>query len=140
MVAQHRFKHIENGDMKSLCKITLVLFVLPLCACYKQQETKEHAIAQCGGDPDTGKFAIQQYGCGSCHTIPGIPGANGMVGPSLEKVAMRTYIAGVLPNNGTNIIRWILDPPSIDDKTAMPNVHVSPEDARNIATYLYTLK
>jgi cytochrome c1 len=126
--------------MKRFCQLTLLLLFVPLCACYKQRETKEHAIAQCGGDPRAGKAAIQQYGCGSCHTIPGIHGADGLVGPSLEKIALRNYIGGVLPNNGTNIIRWILDPPSIDDKTAMPNVHVSPDDARNIATYLYTLK
>jgi len=117
----------------------LVVLVIALCSC-KQQETKQRAIAQAGGDPDAGKAAIQQYGCGSCHTIPGVHGADGLVGPSLEKVASRNYIGGVLPNNGTNIVRWILDPPSIDDKTAMPNVHVSTNDARNIATYLYTLK
>jgi cytochrome c len=117
----------------------LILFVLALCSC-KQHEITQRAIAQTGGDPGSGKSAIQQYGCGSCHTIPGIYGADGLVGPSLEKVAMRTYIGGVLANNGTNLIRWILDPPSIDNKTAMPNNHVTTNDAHNIAAYLYTLQ
>lgn len=125
--------------MKPFCKLSLLVFVTVLCAC-KQQETRERAIAQCGGDPTAGQAAIQQYGCGSCHTIPGIRGADGLVGPSLKQVASRNYLGGVLQNNGTNLIRWIQDPPSIDDKTAMPNVHVTANDATNIATYLYTLK
>jgi cytochrome c len=117
----------------------LILALLALCSC-KQQEIKQRAMALAGGDPDRGKEAIEHYGCASCHTIPGIPGADGLVGPSLEKVASRNYIGGVLPNNGTNIVRWILNPPAIDEKTAMPNIHVTTNDAHDIATYLYTLK
>jgi cytochrome c551/c552 len=113
--------------------------LVSLCSC-KQQQTRQLAIAQCGGDPQAGQLAIQQYGCGSCHTIPGIPGANALVGPSLQQIASRNFIGGVLQNNGTNLIRWIQDAPSVDDKTAMPNVHVTPTDATNIATYLYTLQ
>src|SRR5262245_26038287 len=50
------------------------------------------------------------YGCGSCHTIPGIQGAHALVGPSLAQVASRMYIAGVLPNTPTNILRWLQNP------------------------------
>src|SRR5579859_839272 len=45
-----------------------------------------------GGDPAVGAQLIQQKGCGTCHTIPGIPGANGAVGPNLAGVASRTSI------------------------------------------------
>jgi len=38
------------------------------------------------------------------------------------------------------MIRWLQDPPAVDAKTAMPNLHVSEADARDIATYLYTLQ
>jgi cytochrome c2 len=93
-----------------------------------------------GGDAARGKELIRSYGCGSCHTIPRVPGAESIVGPNLQGIATRAYIAGVVPNTPDNMIRWIVDPPSVDDKTAMPNLHVSAVQARDIAAYLYTLQ
>jgi cytochrome c1 len=87
-----------------------------------------------------GKTAIQQYGCPACHTIPGIPGARGLVGPSLERVASRVYLAGVLENTPGNMVRWIQDPRSVDRLTAMPVLGVTEQDAKNITGYLYTLR
>jgi cytochrome c1 len=55
-------------------------------------------------------------------------------------MAARTYIAGVVSNTPDNMIRWIQNPPGIDEKTAMPNLGVTEQDARDIASYLYTLK
>jgi Cytochrome c2 len=93
-----------------------------------------------GGDGEKGKVAIQAYGCGACHTIPGVTGANSRVGPNLSGIAERSYIAGVLTNSPDNLIRWIENPQAVDEKTLMPNLHVSQRDARNIAAYLYTLR
>ena len=93
-----------------------------------------------GGDPARGKELIRAYGCGSCHTIPRVPGAESIVGPNLQGIGRRAYIAGVLPNTPENMMRWIIDPPGVDDKTAMPNLHVSAREARDIAAYLYTLQ
>jgi cytochrome c len=92
------------------------------------------------GDPDRGKIAIRAYGCHTCHTIPGVRGANAVVGPSLEKIAIRTYIAGHLPNTPENLIRWIQHPGQLRRPTAMPDIGVSDDDARDIAAYLYTLR
>src|SRR5919112_1421159 len=36
-----------------------------------------------GGNPNLGAQAIRDYGCGTCHIIAGIPGANSQVGPPL---------------------------------------------------------
>jgi len=93
-----------------------------------------------GGDAARGADLIRSYGCGSCHTIRRVPGAESSVGPSLAGEAARAYIAGVTPNTPENMIRWIMDPPAIDDKTAMPNLHVNATDARDIAAYIYTLQ
>lgn len=93
-----------------------------------------------GGDAARGKELIRKYGCGSCHTIPRVPGAESTVGPSLMGEATHAYIAGVMPNQPENMIRWIMDPPGVDEKTAMPNLNVSAVDARDIAAYLYTLQ
>jgi cytochrome c len=93
-----------------------------------------------GGDPRRGEVAIRTYGCGSCHTIPGIRGANGQVGPPLAGIAERAYVGGVLTNTPQNLVRWIQNPPGIDAKTAMPNVGVTYQDAVDIAGYLYSRK
>ncbi|MGQ7261236.1 c-type cytochrome [Vreelandella sp. V005] len=105
-------------------------------------------IAGCGGeetpdlpgDPVKGKLAITAYGCGSCHVIPEIPGANGHTGPSLARIAKRTYLAGVLPNTPEEMVRWIRAPEMVDPRTAMPNMAVSVGDAHDITAYLYTLR
>lgn len=93
-----------------------------------------------GGDVARGRELIRMYGCGSCHTIPRVAGATATVGPNLQGIGARAYIAGVLPNTPQNMIRWITDPPAVDDKTAMPNLHVGAVEARDIAAYLYTLQ
>lgn len=96
--------------------------------------------ALAGGDPAQGKAAIRKYGCGTCHTISGVRAANGLVGPPLAGIGNRVYVAGVLPNTPDNLIRWIRFPQHVDPLTAMPELGVTEADARNIASYLYTLK
>jgi cytochrome c2 len=100
----------------------------------------ESANRMTGGDADRGRELVRQYGCGSCHTIPGVSGANGLVGPPLAGIASRSYIGGVLPNAPDNMLRWLQDPRAVDSLTAMPNVGVTPSDARHLAAYLYTLR
>jgi cytochrome c1 len=62
------------------------------------------------------------------------------VGPPLTAFAERSFIAGRIPNAPDNLIRWILYPQSVDPQTAMPMLNVRPNDARDMAAYLYTLK
>lgn len=91
------------------------------------------------GDPVSGKQAIVAYGCGSCHTIPGVRGADGLVGPPLTAFGRRSYIAGELPNNAENLQYWIRDPQAVEPGTAMPDLGIGEIDARDIAAYLLTL-
>jgi cytochrome c len=93
-----------------------------------------------GGSPDRGKQQIVAYGCGSCHAIPGIDRAQGLVGPPLNQFASRAYIAGEVPNNLHYLMQWISVPQSIEPGTAMPNLGVTEGQSRDIAAYLYTLK
>jgi cytochrome c2 len=92
-----------------------------------------------GGRAERGKVWIQEYGCGGCHEIPGIPGARARVGPPLGGVATRLFVAGVTPNQPSNLIAWIQDPPAVDSATAMPDVGLNRAQARDVAAYLYTL-
>lgn len=92
-----------------------------------------------GGVASRGKQVITEKGCGSCHTIPGIQDARGLVGPPLFFFARRTYVAGHLPNNTENLVRWVRSPQSVDPLTAMPNLGLSYQQARDVAAYLYTI-
>ncbi|HKU61121.1 MAG TPA: c-type cytochrome [Gemmatimonadales bacterium] len=101
---------------------------------------KEPPRVVAGGDPQVGEHLIQRYGCGSCHVVPGVKGADGMVGPPLDHFARRAFIAGQVPNDAEYLIRWIEVPQAIEPGTAMPNLGVSEGQARSIAAYLYTLR
>jgi cytochrome c len=79
-----------------------------------------------------------QYGCPTCHVIPHVPGAVGKVGPSLDDLAQRSYLAGTLQNSPNNLIRWIQHPQQIHPGTAMPEMGVTPMDAARIAAFLQT--
>lgn len=91
-----------------------------------------------GADPDHGAQLIANVGCGACHHIVGVAGANGLVGPPLDNIAQRGIIAGELPNTPENMVRWIRDPQGVEPGTAMPNLHLDERDARDIVAYLYT--
>ena len=90
-----------------------------------------------GADPSSGPKLIEAFGCGSCHTIAGVQGANGEIGPRLVHFADRRYIAGVLPNTAANLVRWIVDPQAVAPGTVMPDLGVGDPQARDIAAYLY---
>ncbi len=68
-----------------------------------------------------------------------MPGARATVGPPLTHLARRSVLAGLLANNPQNLERWIENPHAILADTDMPDMSVTPTDARNIAAYLYTL-
>jgi cytochrome c len=91
-------------------------------------------------DPKQGAILLSAHGCGGCHTIPGVSGANGTIGPPLTGYARRVYVAGKLPNQLDNLMRWIRDPQSIEPGTVMPNLPVNEAEARAMAAYLYTLR
>lgn len=92
------------------------------------------------GDPEIGAALVGQYGCGSCHEIPSITGASGTVGPPLQRFGRRTYIGGTLPNQPDTLMRFLQDPPELAPGTAMPDLGLSEQEARDVAAFLYTLR
>lgn len=113
------------------------LLVLAPAACHDAESS--HAQLVPGGDPERGRALIAGYGCGSCHHVPGVPGAQGRVGPSFAGFADRAFIAGSLPNEPAQVVNWIRFPQQVRPGTAMPTLGVSEADAGDIAAYLYTL-
>jgi cytochrome c len=101
----------------------------------ERQEAVHRAVQLTSGDPTRGQGLIRNYGCAGCHTVPGVPGATGRAAPSLQGVAGRVWLAGVVENTPANMIRWIEDPRAIDARTAMPPTGAGSRDARDIAAY-----
>lgn len=116
------------------------LLCLILTACGGDSVSDQIGRVTTGGDPQRGAAAISRYGCGSCHTIAGISEARGLAGPPLTGIASRIYLAGIVQNTPENMTQWIRNPKSMDEKTLMPNLGVTPKDAADIGAYLYTLK
>jgi cytochrome c1 len=93
-----------------------------------------------GGDAGRGRWAIRKYGCASCHRVPGVLGADGLVGPPLDRMGSRMVLAGHLPNTPANMVRWIRHPRQLRRDTAMPETGITEAEARDVAAYLYTLR
>lgn len=86
---------------------------------------------------DRGAMALHAYGCGSCHLIPGMASADGIVGPPLVDMRRRVYIGRGLPNTPQNMARWIQLPQQFAPGSAMPDMQVSDADAQAITAYLW---
>jgi putative membrane protein len=128
---------LERARARTAAAALLLVLLLPGCE-RPRALSAEEAARLVGGNPDSGELAFRRYGCGSCHTIDGVPGAAGLVGPPLGGIGARAYVAGVLTNTPENLARWIQSPRAVDSLTAMPDVGVTAADARDIAAYLYT--
>ena len=95
------------------------------------------AVSIPGADPGSAPTVMKAFGCGSCHMIPGVDGADGRVGPNLAEMGDRWSIAGRLPNTPANLVRWIMHPQEVAPGTLMPDLGVPTQQARDIAAYLY---
>jgi cytochrome c2 len=125
--------------MRSKYVLWSMIFAIAALVSWSANQSRVAQVSE-GGDAHRGAAAIERYGCGSCHIIPGVSGAFGQAGPPLSGIGNRIYIAGVLQNTPQNMVRWIKNPKEVDDKTVMPNLGVTPRDATDIAGYLYTLR
>ena len=103
----------------------------------EEQDRRMRAEAITGGNVDRGKRLFSAYGCAGCHSLTGVPGARGLVGPTLDGIGSRAMLAGRLENKPENLMRWIGEPQSVAPGTAMPNLGVTPQHRRDLAAFLY---
>lgn len=92
------------------------------------------------GSPSRGAELIAEKGCGACHTIPGIGGANGLVGPPLTLMGRRAFVAGLLRNTPQNLAAWVLEPQKFVPGNAMPSTGLTESEALDVAAYLETIR
>ena len=96
----------------------------------------------CGREShERGRELIAQYGCNTCHSIPGIEGQQGSIGPSLEGIGARATISnGHVRNTPENLAKFIQSPASLNPSSNMPGLNMPSADAEQIAAYLRTLR
>ena len=124
---------------KALLTPTGLVFCCLLAGCMGGQTPHSHGVLT-GGVSGRGKKIVVQYRCGACHVIPGVHGAQGVFGPPLTRMALRSYIGGIYPNNPANMTEWLVSPPAMKPKTAMPDLGLSGQQARDVTAYLETLR
>lgn len=127
------------------CRLALVVVISLVLVCASGCRSAGHpaldeARLRVGGDPARGATLIQRYGCGGCHRIPGVDGAAGRSAPSLEHLPQEAYITGNLPNTPENVMRWIRSPRSVLPQTRMPELGIGAAEARDITTYLWSVR
>ncbi len=103
-----------------------------------------------GADPVADQAAGAELfiakGCSGCHSINGLEGANGKVGPNLTHLQSRSRFAGdVFELNNRNLRRWLRNPPAMkpmnpDNGQGMPNLGLSEDEITQLIAYLETLK
>jgi cytochrome c2 len=100
------------------------------------------AVLEPGSPAAEGAQIIATKPCVGCHTIPGVPGATGQVGPNLAGVASRPKIAAgaVTVSTPDDLKKWILNPAALKPGTSMPNVGLTDDEATRIVAFLETLK
>lgn len=127
----------------SVRELQLVFVVMAasgaLSGCTGGQQVPPYSVST-GGHAGRGEQVIARYECGKCHTIPGIHGAKGVVGPPLNFMARRSTLAGYFPNDPHHLVKWVMNPQEMKPGTAMPDLGVSEQQARDVAAYLYTLQ
>jgi cytochrome c len=128
-----------NSSVKLTIMVVIAFFSYHgLTGCRVRDSPPRRQVS--GGEPAPGRQAFLKYGCGGCHFVPGVDRARGKVAPPLMEFSERAYVAGVVSNTPENLVRWIMAPESISPRTAMPNLGVSEQDARDIAAFLYSLE
>ena len=94
-------------------------------------------------DPQTeeGQKQFVALSCGTCHTVDGLRGANGVFAPNLTHFASRATLgSGVAPNDEQNLRSWLKDPQTLKPGCLMPNMQLTDNQVDAILAYLRTLK
>ena len=135
---------IQRTDTKSrlLAGGAFLVILVAAAVALAEQASSEHealtlAMTLTGGNPENAPALLRRYGCAGCHTIEALTGATGLVGPPLEHLRQRIYIAGHLQNTADHLIQWIAAPQRLSPGSAMPDTGITEREARDVAAFLY---
>jgi cytochrome c2 len=100
---------------------------------------KDSSAARAAPDPAyaAGEKLFQAKGCVGCHSLNAVNAPKGMIGPNLANVGARSYIgAGSFKNTDETLARWIQNPQAMKKGVLMPNLGVTPEEAKSLVAFL----
>jgi cytochrome c2 len=119
--------------------VAILLMSAAAAVAWSMSSSQKEAVATAltGGDPARAPDLVRRYGCGGCHTISALSGADGKVAPPLDGLRERVYIGGVAVNSPDNLVRWIVSPRAFAPKSAMPATGINEAEARDVAAFLY---
>jgi cytochrome c2 len=122
--------------------VTLGSFFMGACSLPGTKTAASDTKQVRDGDASVGRAIVAsgRYGCTACHSIPGIRSPKGIVGPPLDGMAARAFIAGQLPNTPDTLVAFLQNPAALIPQTGMPDVRLGLEGARHVAAFLYTLE
>jgi cytochrome c len=132
-------RHVLRGSPVTWSVLAVLAAMAAVFAGGQVSMHREEAIARAmtGGNPSRAPLLIRRYGCGGCHTISGVPGADGKVAAPLDQFRQRVFIAGVLRNTPDNLRQWIVAPQNFSSQSAMPASGITENEARDVAAFLY---
>lgn len=136
---QYRLEDDEIWSVVAFLRVMATMTPSDYRALPSPERADERVAALRRPDPERGRHALPQFGCPMCHLIPGTAAPRAPVGPSLDGIGRRRYIAGALPNTHENLARWLREPQRIHPRSAMPTLGLTGQDAADIAAYLLTL-
>jgi cytochrome c1 len=92
------------------------------------------------GRAERGPELIRHYGCHACHVVPNMTATKATVGPRLDRLNDQVYLVGELANTPENFVLWVQHPRELRPQTAMPNLRVTDQDARDLAAFFYSAR
>ncbi|HEX6607524.1 MAG TPA: cytochrome c oxidase subunit II [Chloroflexia bacterium] len=104
------------------------------------QQQRAPAVAPTTAETQHGAQLFAQRTCINCHAISGTA-AQARVGPDLSHYASRGVLgSGVLPRTPENTMRWLQNPQAVKPGNRMPNLHLAPDELRDLTAYMESLK
>jgi cytochrome c oxidase subunit 2 len=105
-------------------------------------EQRRAAAKPPSGDAAAGAALFTSKGCIGCHTLDtGAGNVGATVGPNLTHLQSRgTFAGAIFEMNPENLARWLADPPARKPGSIMPNLHLTPDEIRQLVAYLGTLQ
>lgn len=105
------------------------------------QQRSPAAAAPPGTEVAEGEELFRAVGCVACHTVAGLEGAEGIIGPNLSHFGGRSTFAGsTFEINVENLTRWLRNPPAMKPGSRMPSYNLTDEQIEALIAYLLSLE
>lgn len=88
------------------------------------------------GDPIKGKELVDSLGCLACHQVQPVKTEAPLTRESLQRAFGPNLIGLGSKTNKEWLHQWLMDPSKYHDKTRMPNMRLSSQEASDITAYL----